>query len=393
MPSIVDMVDILERLESKALHIEPARCVKVRNRNASCTRCADACTSGAITVEGNSIDIDGEKCTGCGTCTAACPTQAIVCDKPSDEQLAEGLARSMDANGGAAAVICGRVAARKTADVDRVAEVLCLGRVDVPSLIGAAARGAQSIALIDGGCSTCKFRAAVPHIDATADEANALLEAWGSDVRVSRLDAVPQELAAHDREQATGGVSRRGFFTGVKSQAKNLATEAATYGIEKELGIAKEHATLRDTLKVGEDGCLPHGPIPRHEDLLESLFEMGEPDNVTIVSHQWGSVTMDPEKCDNCGVCATFCPTGALSKVLRDAPKKPGRPAAKGAKELECLEFRLSDCVGCGTCADVCIGRAITVSHDIEASRVLELEPVSMRGAKRKRGIGGAWRS
>ncbi len=392
MPSIVDMVDILERLESKALHIEPTRCVKVRNRNASCTRCADACTSGAITVAGNAIDIDGEKCTGCGTCTAACPTQAIVCDKPSDAQLASDLARSLDANGGMAAVICGRVAAHKTADVDRVAEVLCLGRVDVPTLIGAVASGAHTVAFIDGGCSTCKFRAAVPHIDAAVEEANALLEAWGSDARVQRLDAVPANLAAHDREQATGGVSRRGFFTGVKSQAKNLAAEAATYGIEKELGISKEHPTLRDTLKVGEDGCLPHGPIPRHEELLESLFEMGEPAEVTVSTRLWGDVTMEPEKCDNCGVCATFCPTGALSKVMRDAPKKPGRPAHKGAKELECLEFRLSDCVGCGTCADVCMGHALTVSHDIEVPRVFELEPVPMRGTKQKRGIGGAWR-
>ena len=393
MPSIVDMVDILERLESKALHIEPTRCVKVRNRNASCTRCADACTSGAITVEGNVIDIDGEKCTGCGTCTAACPTAAIVCDKPSDAQLAADLMRSIEANDGRAAVICGRVAARKTADVDRVAEALCLGRVDVPSLIKAAGCGAQDIVLIDADCSTCKFRAAVPLIDASVEEANALLAAWGSDARVTRTSQVPAALVATVREQAVGGVSRRGFFSGVKSQAKTLAKETATYGLEKELGIGKEHATLRDVLKVGEDGCLPHGPIPRHEDLLEDLFEMGEPADMVVSTRRWGDVSMDPEKCDNCGVCATFCPTGALSKVMRDAEKKPGRPAKKDAKELDCLEFRLSDCVGCGMCADVCISKALTVSHDIEAPRVFELEPVSMRGSKQKRGIGGAWRS
>lgn len=392
MPSIVDMVDILERLESKALHIEPSRCVKVRNRNATCTRCADACTSGAITVEGNVIDIDGEKCTGCGTCTSACPTHAIVCDKPTDEQVAADLMRSIDANGGAAAVICGRVAAHKTADVDRVAEVLCLGRMDVPSLIKAVGNGASSITLVDGGCATCKFKGAVPRIDAVVEEANALLEAWGSDASVRRVDTVPDELVAQERQQAVGGVSRRGFFTGMKSQAKNLATEAAAYGLEKELGIKKESATLRQTLKVGEDGCLPHGPIPRHEDLLEDLFGMGEPADTFVTTAQWGNVTMDVEKCDNCGVCATFCPTGALSKILREPERKPGRPVKKGSKEVECLEFRLSDCVGCGMCADVCMGHALTVSHEIEAPRVFELEPVAMRGTKQKRGVGAPWR-
>lgn len=391
MPSIVDMVDILERLESKSLHIEPTRCVKVRNRNGSCTRCADACTSGAIVVEGNSIDIDGEKCTGCGTCTSACPTSAIVCDKPSDERLASDLARSIEATGGCAAVICGRVAARKTADVDLVAETLCLGRMDVGSLLAAAAGGAREISLVDGGCATCKFRDAVPWIDAAVEETNALLEAWGSACKVKRTSEVPAHLLAKEIDQAVGGVSRRGFFTGMGSQAKSFASEAAAYGIEKELGIKKEPASLRERLKVGEDGCLPHGPIPRHDGLLESLFEMGEPADVVIPTLRWGSLEFDPEKCDNCGVCATFCPTGALSKVFREPERKPGRPVKKGVKEVDCLEFRLCDCVGCGLCSDVCIGRALSISHNVEARRVLELEPVEMRGVKKKHSIGGAW--
>ena len=50
MPSVMDMVEIMERLESKALHVDPAHCVKIRNRNASCSRCADACPSGAIAL-------------------------------------------------------------------------------------------------------------------------------------------------------------------------------------------------------------------------------------------------------------------------------------------------------------------------------------------------------
>lgn len=392
MPSIVDMVDILERLESKALHIEPARCVKVRNRNASCARCANVCTSGAITVEDNVIDIDGEKCTGCGSCAAACPTAAIACDKPSDERLSADFARSIDACEGRAAVICGRVAARKTVDVDLAVEVLCLGRLDAAALVDAAAQGASGIDLVDGTCATCKFRAAVAQIDAAVAEANALLGAWRSDCVVVRTSEIPARLAASDPRQAIGGVSRRGFFTGVRSQARNFAGEAAVYGLEKELGIKKEAATLRETLKVGDDGCLPHGPVPRHENLLENLFAMGEPDDVVIPTRQWGDVTIDPEKCDNCGVCATFCPTGALSKVMRESQRKPGQAASRGAKQVECLEFRLCDCVGCETCADVCIAQALSVSHEVEAPRALDLEPIELRGTKQRRGIGGAWR-
>lgn len=392
MPSIVDMVDILERLESKALHIEPSRCVKVRNRNASCTRCADACPSGAIAVVNNIIDIDKERCIGCGSCAAACPTAAILSDKPSDAQLAADIAAAVANSGGEAIVVCGRVAARREADANLTAEVLCLGRVDASTLVKAAAGGASSISLIDGVCRTCKYRAANPLVDEAVRDANGLLEAWGSEVRVCRASEVPLHARVEDAGQAAGGVSRRGFFTGVRSQAKTFAAEAATVTIEKELGIKRGPSSLREALKVGEDGCLPHGPIPRHESLLEDLFAMGEPrEGVRIESRQWGDVVMDEQLCDTCGVCATFCPTGALSKVLKEPERKPGRPKPR-MREVESLEFRLSDCVGCGLCADVCIGRALSISHEFEANRVFELEPKAMKGGKERKKPGGPWR-
>ena len=53
MPSVMDMVEIMERLESKALHIDSPHCVRVRNRNASCSSCVDVCPSGAIALQGN----------------------------------------------------------------------------------------------------------------------------------------------------------------------------------------------------------------------------------------------------------------------------------------------------------------------------------------------------
>ena len=42
MPNLVDIVEVAEALESKAVYLASDRCVVVRNRHASCAKCADA---------------------------------------------------------------------------------------------------------------------------------------------------------------------------------------------------------------------------------------------------------------------------------------------------------------------------------------------------------------
>ena len=60
MPSIADTVELLQSLENTGIVVEPTRCAVVRNRNASCRKCADACTSHAIVIEpeSNAIRIE-----------------------------------------------------------------------------------------------------------------------------------------------------------------------------------------------------------------------------------------------------------------------------------------------------------------------------------------------
>ena len=387
MPSIVDMFEVMQRLESKALHVNPPSCVKVRNRNASCSRCADACPSGCINLHDNQIDIDSELCMECGACAAACPSNAIRFLRPSDEELDAALEKSLEISGGCAVAVCGRVSAHKMANVDVVAGVPCLSRIDVASLLNVCAQGAQEVLLVDKGCSTCKYKKTVPGTDAVIDEANALLEAWGSSARVRRSQEVPDFAKAVDRQQATGGVSRRGFFTGVKSSMKGFAAETAKVTIENELGIKQDVETLRSMLKVDADGTMPHVQVARHDLVMESLFELGDPvKQGSFETRMWGDVRLDASLCDNCGVCATFCTTGALSKVfeLDQAEAAPKKLAVKKKKKMEHMEFRLADCVQCGLCEDVCLKKALVVGKEAEFQRVLEFEPVVFKGEKEK---------
>jgi anaerobic carbon-monoxide dehydrogenase iron sulfur subunit len=51
--------------------------------------CAESCPQGAIQRVGGTgrWAIDGDLCTGCGTCIEACPFQALVCKAEADKAL------------------------------------------------------------------------------------------------------------------------------------------------------------------------------------------------------------------------------------------------------------------------------------------------------------------
>ena len=189
MPNLVDIVEVAEALESKAVYLASDRCVVVRNRHASCAKCADAC-----------------------------PVEALIPLRPLDEDLASSVASAVAATGGKAVFACARIASKRLADPAKYAEVPCLARMEESVLLGLAARGVEDIVLVDGTCATCKFRSNVPGIDATVASANELMAAQGSDVCVRRASAFPDEVLLEDKRTLLGE-SRRGFFPRARTRA------------------------------------------------------------------------------------------------------------------------------------------------------------------------------
>lgn len=107
-----------------------------------------------------------------------------------------------------------------------------------------------------------------------------------------------------------------------------------------------------------EDGTLPHFIPDRRELLLNSLSSLGEPQDVMIETRLWGHVIIDPEKCSSCQMCATFCPTGAISKFT-DEDGTFG------------VEHFPGDCVKCRCCTDICPQQALTLSDEVFAVDLL----------------------
>lgn len=370
-----NILGLFEKLESQSLAVQPSRCVVVRNRNASCRRCAEACPTGAILVEGNDLAVAPERCIGCGTCATVCPTAALESKKPDDKGLLKAAVAAMQANDGVAVVMdeAMQAAAEGKYDPAKVVAVKSLARVD-ESLIAVLA--ADSLAT-EAADEAAEVDAAV---DRTArlvrDTAALLLETWGSDVTVKLTTKLPRSVRL--TAPADFDTGRRGFFSSMRDEARAAAAITAEHVVREKLGAEEEEEPK--FAKAGEDGTLPHFLPERRGRLLLALSNMGEPDDVMIDTRLFGHVIIDPEKCTSCQMCATFCPTEAIHK-FGDAAT-----AAETGKPFG-IDHYTGRCVQCRCCEDICPTGALTLSTDVFAADVTKRgrsERIPMKPRARK---------
>lgn len=426
MPNLVDIIEVAQELEEKPVVAVPDRCVVVRNRNSSCTKCIDACIADCITAKGNRLEVDYERCVGCGACTTACPVEALVSVRPLDDELEAELEAALvglveqrrekaeterprkrhglfgrkrskasddapaagDASAADAApanpladraalsevpaiIACARIASHKVGDPRLFAEVPCLARVEESLLVDVASRGVRDIVLVDGTCHTCKYRATSERVDEVVRTANDLIAAQGGEGRVRRASEFPA-CARLDNAEGLLGSSRRSFFGGATQWTMGAAGKAADYMIKKNLGSANPVAkTLRERLGTGGGDTLPQFEARRHTRTLDAMYEIGPSVEPTIDTRLFGRVEIDEEKCNACGMCAVFCPTGALKKsAVKCEPNDEGKP-----QDGSYLEFSACDCVQCALCADACMKQCLVVNPTVPTSELFDFEP------------------
>ena len=131
MSLINGLLALLGEIESDAIAVHEERCISVRNRNADCLRCVEACTSGALAYRAGELLVEPERCIGCGTCATACPTCAIELRNPTDAELTAQLKHSIVATKGHPVIVCEQAleAANVAADDVRGAVPGAHGRV------------------------------------------------------------------------------------------------------------------------------------------------------------------------------------------------------------------------------------------------------------------------
>lgn len=356
MPKVTNFFGLLEQLQSVNITVHQNRCAVVRNRNATCMKCAEVCTSGCISYDDNELIISPEKCIGCGTCATACPTCALEAHKPTDAELLKSCLAVFEATGGEVVIACDQIlaAADGLYDPEKVVGVACLGRVEESLLITLATAGVKRVTLVQAKCAECPYEVGLRTAQLVCDTANTLLETWNEGMRVSVVEKFPSAVRlAADKGYDAG---RREFFTAMKGEAKSVAATTTDYAIKDALGV--EDAPEPKYVKVTKDGTLPHFIPDRREQLLTSLAHLGDPQDVMIDTRLWGHVIIDADLCSSCQMCATFCPTGAIAK-FKDADGTFG------------VMHNPSDCVKCRCCTDICPEGALSLSDEVFAVDLL----------------------
>ena len=356
MAHVTNFLGLLEQLQSADITVHQGRCAIVRNRNATCMKCADVCTSGCISYDDNELVIEPERCIGCGTCATVCPTCALEAHRPNDAELLQACRAAADVADGQVVIACDQLlaAADGLYDPEKVVGVTCLGRVEESLLVTLAALGVRRVSLVQARCAQCEHVSGFEMARVVCDTASALLATWNNDMRIDLAEKLPSSVRRAGDEGYDA--SRRSFFSSMKDEAKNVAAVTADYAVKDALGVEERREPR--FVKVGKDGTLPHFIPDRRERLLAALDSLGQPQDVLMDTRLWGHVIIDPEKCSSCQMCATFCPTGAIAKYA-DEDGSIG------------VTHRPVDCVKCRCCTDICPEGALELSDEVFAVDLL----------------------
>ncbi len=299
-------------------------CAHSRNGVTGCTRCLDACPTGAIFPDGDHVSIDPYICAGHGSCASVCPTGAASYALPSADamitRLATLLGTYLAAGGKAPTLLVSDaefgeplIAAMSRAGHGLPANILPFTvnqttQVGLDFLLGALAHGAGRILLL----LSPKERSETEGLAAQVKLAETILCGLGySGNRVSLVDEM--DPAALESQ-----------LYGLKPLTMPHGRFLPLGGKRELLGLALSHL---------------HRHAPKPVDVL--ALPAGAP---------FGKVEIKTDGCTLCLSCVGVCPQGAF----KDSPERPR------------LFFNEYACIQCGLCKVSCPEKVISLVPQLD---------------------------
>jgi Pyruvate/2-oxoacid:ferredoxin oxidoreductase delta subunit/coenzyme F420-reducing hydrogenase delta subunit len=302
-------------------YVESAKCLGDK-----CRICRSSCDHKSIASDGKIVSIDSANCKACGVCTISCPRQAIIYPNFSLDQLdgeVEGLlANSTEYLGPRIVAMVCQSSPYPTFDANVLPmAVPCLGMVSPGLILRTLDLGAQGVVLVSAK-ERCQLKLDCSNWKGTVLFLQRLLEHWGIE---------PERVSALDEENLVQGLSR--FSRRIAELKPTSFTSSQSTAIpDKRLGLPAAILVMSERLGTQATGKIAAGTVP------------------------FGRIALDASKCTGCAVCATQCPTDALTDLRADDSAK--------------LVFRQESCVGCGQCVDVCPEKCLHLTKVLEVSKL-----------------------
>lgn len=303
-------------------------CSRSRSPRSNCDSCMEGCPRRALTWAG-SLDIDVDKCDGCGVCIASCQNGAIWDREEGDDKLVEEIGYLMlQSRNDGFEITCVKALAP-----DGSLRLSCLGRATEIVLLAPLLLGAKEVRLLHPDCQCCGRERGLRKLAGIVRLAEGLARMIGlNDVAISVRECeggqgpAPVLPARHAR--------RREFLQLAGREALRVASAFIPQSEISNRGprtrrLSHRRWALLTLLGTASQNCLWSVDA---SDLPLADLAIGR-------------------DCHGCNVCSSLCPTGALKRVEAD----------DGVR----LYFDGWLCTSCGVCWQSCMFRCISVSSTV----------------------------
>jgi ferredoxin len=343
----VSALTFLAIAEDQTIEVKAETCKREWFRQSNCQLCSEICPEHAITfMSGPNINGD---CSSCGLCINICPTETFQYNWDMPQYFHDQMQHIYKASGRQADDCLEVHCQQAQAGSEQSLVINCLGNINENLILASALIGFKGLELSSGHCEQCHLAAGKALCESAMQKARALIAAVKKDPFLLQLNE--RQKGSNTEEK----LSRRSFFTRIKKNIRQK-TLPADYVKQHPLHELLKSASTEQTSNTKN---IDKHRSEKRDTLIRILKEHNlNQTNKTLHLSHWKKMQVEQEKCVACAICVNVCPTGALTKEIKD--NKLYR------------YYSSATCNNCGVCEEACPHKIIHFVEHYKLDDIIE---------------------